>query len=103
MPDKTVRDIPEIVNLRLVTVYSDETTSLVSLNHRVEIANFDGEEPQDGIPHLYITDEIEAAAARLNAGPDFVYNDDFPGWDAVYDYIDRHPEILSTRHFRPTG
>lgn len=84
---KTVSNVPELGALRLVTIYGDETTSLVSLTHRVVIADFDRDQPQAGIPHCYLF-KIE----------DGIYGDEenegFPGWDEVFDYICAHPELL---------
>ena len=57
-------DVPEIVALGLATIYADDSTTLVSLKHRAIVADFDGEHPQIGIPHLHLDGEIEERAGK---------------------------------------
>ena len=93
--ENTASDVPQIKALRLVTIYGDESTSLVSLAHRVIIADFDGEEPQQGIPHLHLTQEIEQEAGIQYWGEDFKGEEEgFPGWPAIFEYLDARPSLL---------
>jgi len=92
-------DVQEIRDLDLATVYCDQSTTLVSLAHRAIIADFESEDAQQGIPHLYLTCEIEVAAAREGGYPDASEDDGFPGWGIVFAFILAHREILSTDHY----
>jgi hypothetical protein len=87
--------VPALRALDLATVYCDETTTLVSLAHRCVIADFDGEEPQQGIPHLHVTGAVERAAAA-DAGLEY---DGWPGWEAVFAYVAGHRGLLKTDHY----
>jgi len=100
-------DVPELVALRLATVYCDGSTSLVSLAHRyVLMADNDdagGEYANllDMVPHVRLTGEMEKAASDeyFNDPPagddDNDYEDGFPGWPAVCAYLDNHPEVFN--------
>lgn len=96
-PDRAAADVPEVQALRLVTVYCDGSTSLVSLAHRVVVADFDGEHPQAGIPHLDFHHLREQQAGREYWQGQWAGEDEgFPGWLAVFDFIDRHPNTLDS-------
>lgn len=93
--DRAAADVPAVQALRLVTVYSDGSTSLVSLAHRVVVADFDGEQPQAGIPHLDFHHQLEQQAGREYWRDRWAGDGEgFPGWPAVYDFIERHPRSL---------
>jgi hypothetical protein len=92
-------EVKAIRDLDLATVYCDQSTTLVSLAHRAVIAEFEGEQAQQGVPHLYLTSEIEVAAARECGYPDASEDDGFPGWDVIFDYVKAHRECLSVDHY----
>ncbi len=98
-PDRTAADVPAVQALRLATVYCDGSTSLVSLAHRVVVADFDGEQPQPGIPHLDFHHRREQAGKEYWRDEWAGDDEGFPGWLAVYDYIERHPRTLNSSHF----
>jgi hypothetical protein len=85
--------IPDAIKaLRLITIYGDESTNLVSLAHRCILAS-DGMFTVDtSMPHLEITTELEAQIATEDGQQ---YDDAWPGWDAVFNFIERHPEVLT--------
>lgn len=102
--DRAAADATEIQALRLVTVYCDGGTSLVSLTHRVVVADFDGGEPQAGVPHLDLHHRLEQQVGREYWGDGWAGDDEgFPGWPAVFDFIGRHPDALDTSHFARRG
>lgn len=93
--DRAAADVPEVHALRLVTVYCDGSTSLVSLVHRVVVADFDGEQPQVGIPHLDFHHQLEQQAGKEYWQDGWAGDGEgFLGWPAVYDCIERHPRRL---------
>lgn len=96
MPDeKTVKTVPELVALKLATLYGDGSTTLVSLTHRVCIADFDAEVRQYGIPHLHVTTAIEDAAGKAYFGPEFdAEKEGWPGWEAIFQHLEKHPDLL---------
>jgi len=99
-PDRAAADVPEVQALRLVTVYCDGSTTLVSLAHRVVVADFDGEHPQAGIPHLDFHHRREQQAGQEYWRDEWAGDDEgFPGWPAGYDYIERHPRTLDSSQF----
>ncbi|MBY0460681.1 MAG: hypothetical protein K2V38_25465 [Gemmataceae bacterium] len=96
-PDRAGGDVPEVQALRLVTVYCDGSTSMVSIAHRVVVADFDGEHPQVGIPHLDFDHRHEQQAGQEYWRDEWAGEDEgFPGWAAVFDYIERHPNALES-------
>jgi len=96
-PDRAAADVPAVLALRLVTLHCDGSTSLVSLAHRVVVADFDGKHPQAGIPHLDFHHQREQQAGREYWPGEWTGEDaGFPGWPAVYDFIERHPHALDS-------
>ena len=91
---RTAQDVPEIKALNLVTIYCDEGTTLVSLAHNVLIAAWDGEEKQMGIPHLYLTDELEQAIGSDYFADWDANEEGFPGWPAVLAYVKTRPSLF---------
>jgi hypothetical protein len=76
--------------------HCDGSTSLVSLAHRV-VADFDGEHPQTGIPHLDFHHLREQQAGQEYWRDEWAGDDEgFPGWLAVFDFIDRHPNTFDS-------
>jgi len=95
-PEQQAKDVRAIQDLRLVTVYVDGDTSLCSLAHRCVIfTGGDGEHPQDYLPHVHLTEEIEQKAGKLFYGNDYDPETGFPGWGAILHYIDRNPKVLN--------
>lgn len=101
MRDKIDPDEPDAVTaLRLVTVYCDGSTTLLSRTHRYVVGDFDGHHAQKFIPHVDMDDQMERAChtPALLAEYDARHKDGgspgFPGWDAVFDYLEKHPEVL---------
>ncbi len=92
-PENTVKNVPELADLKLATIYSDESTTLVSLTHRIVIADWDGDNPQKNIPHVHITTAEEQAAGETYFGEYNAETDGFPGWPAIFDYLEAHPEL----------
>jgi hypothetical protein len=94
--DQSAAGIPELQALRLVTIYGDESTTLVSLAHKVIIADFDGRQPQYGIPHLDLDQSLEREMGQAYWAEDWKGDEEgFPGWPAVFAYIQAHPEVLA--------
>jgi hypothetical protein len=93
--DNSVDQTPEIVALRLATIYGDGSTTLVSLTHRVIICDFEGDCTHIGIPHLYLDGKIERLASEAYWGEK--YDGDFPGWPAIFAYIERWPQLLDEK------
>ena len=86
--------IPEAITaLRLITVSCDGSTSLVSLTHRNVLV--DGRFTTDSdVPHLDMTSDLENQIVT-ELGQQ--YDGSWPGWDAIYAYIECHPEVLNVR------
>jgi hypothetical protein len=97
--EKDRNEVSEIVALGLATVYADESTTLVSLKHRAVVADFDGEHPQVGIPHLHLDGEIEERAGKAYWKDGWTDDEGFPGWSAVFDLIAADPSLLSRKHY----
>jgi hypothetical protein len=80
-------DIAALAALRLVKVYTSRGWSLVSLEHRVVLAEAE-DMGIDNTPQVRtifeLTSEHEEKAARL-AGHE--YHGEFPGWDVVLAYL----------------
>lgn len=95
MNNKTVKTVPELAALRLVTIYGDGTTTLVSLTHQVVIADFDGDEPMDNIPHIR-AGEFEVKAGKAYYGNGFNDQWGWPGWPAIFKWLERHPSLLES-------
>lgn len=92
---KPANTIPEIAALKLITIYSDGSTALVSLTHRSIIADFEYDQPQHGISHLYLSSEMDDDIGRYKFGRE--WNTDtmgFPGWEATFDFLIANPDIL---------
>jgi hypothetical protein len=77
-----------IVALRLATIYADESTTLVSLAHRFVLADAENLSVPAGTPHLDMTEALERQITEAAGGT----NGNWPGWDAVFAYIDSHVE-----------
>ncbi len=93
--------VPEIQFLNLCTVYCEGGTSLVSLAHKTVLFSNDDEEViMPGFSHVCLTEEDKEKVAKewFDAHPsecDDECNDpDFPGWKAVFFYLDAHPEVI---------
>ena len=80
--------------LRLATIYCDGSTTLVSLAHRAALAEFAGEQPQAGLPHLHLSAAVEQAAGRAGDPGYDRGRDGWPGWDAIFDHLAAHPQLL---------
>ena len=86
------QDVPEMAPLRLVAIYFDGSSDVVSLTHRCFIARIEGLAPAD-MPSVF-GPQIEAKAATEAGLPYRDENIDFPGWNVIFDYIDKHPECI---------
>jgi hypothetical protein len=93
LSDTTSLAVPEpIVALRLATIDADGSTTLVSLAHQFVLADAKKLSVPRNTPHLDMTGELERQIIEA-AGEQ--YDGSWPGWDAVFAYIERHPEVLS--------
>lgn len=90
---------PAVRALDLATIGGDGSTTLVSLSRRCVLGDFEGEQAQQGIPHLHLTDEIEAAASQAAGNAEARAGEGFPGWPAVLDYLRANRDLLSTGHW----
>jgi hypothetical protein len=88
---KQPEDVPALRALDLVFVETaKEGSDLVSLAHRSVLASGDDFTPADGIPIVYLSNKMEAEAARA-AG--VAAGDGWPGWDAIFDYLIKRPHL----------
>jgi hypothetical protein len=86
-------NIPDALkSLRLATVeMTGEGVSLVSLAYRCALADANsGLTSFDDVPDLVMTEEIEQHI-KEELG---LTHEGWPGWDALFAYLDRHPELL---------
>jgi hypothetical protein len=98
---RPAHSIPEIQALKLCTVYCDGSTTLVSLAlNTLLYDNGEGESPLNNTPHVYlITDDENKASDEWYGTEDGKADDNgFPGWPAIFHYLNNHPERLTTDH-----
>ena len=103
MTEKLVKDFPELAELLLFTTFCDGEYDLHSLKLRTIIAS--GEiETDESVPNIRLSEHLgnvphdeetwdsHETRAAIEAGLD--PDDGFPGWHAIYDYIEKHPLVL---------
>lgn len=92
--DTTPLAVPEpIAAVRLATIDADGSTTLVSLAHQFVLADAKKLSVPGNTPQLNMTEDLERQITEA-AGEQ--YDGSWPGWDAVFAFIERHPEVLST-------
>lgn len=93
LSDTTPCAVPEpIAALRLATIDADGSTTLVSLAHQFVLADAKKLEAPRNTPHLDMTGDLERQITEAAGGQ---YDGSWPGWDAVFAFIESHPEVLS--------
>jgi hypothetical protein len=93
LSDTTPLAVPvPIAALRLATIDADGSTTLVSLAHQFVLADAKRLTVPGNTPHLDMTKDLERQITEA-AGEQ--YDGSWPGWDAVFAYIELHPEILN--------
>lgn len=91
---KSINDVPELQDLQLVAVVCDGSTSLVSRKHRIILA--DAEKlayDATAIPTVTLDENFEKAITQEVLHGE--YEGSFPGWDALFTFLDQHPELLT--------
>jgi hypothetical protein len=91
--DATPFAVPEpITALRLATIDADGSTTLVSVAHRFVLADAQKLSVPSDTPHLDMAADLERQITEAIGAR---YDGSWPGWDAVFTYIDSHPDVLS--------
>ena len=94
LSDTTPFSVPEpIAALRLATIDADGSTTLVSLTHQFVLADAKKLVVPRNTPHLDMTRDLERQITEATGEH---YDGSWPDWDAVFAFIERHPEVLSS-------